>query len=65
MHGSTSRFLFVYKILYRELGVNLRIDTDNDVKLRKHMKNGGEQKMLGISVFTMTLNSAKINSKQG
>ena len=41
------------------------MDTDNDVKLRKHMKNGGDQKMLGVSVFTMTLISAKINNKEG
>lgn len=47
------------------LGFNLHLEMDNDVKLRKHMKIGEDQKMLGVSVFTMTLISAKINSKQG
>lgn len=54
---------YVFRILRRVPGFNFQIDTDNDVNLRKHMKNGEESKVLGVSVFTMTLISAKINGK--
>ena len=62
MHGNTSLFLFAFRIQCCGSGFNLHIDTDNDIKLRKHMKNGGEQKLIGVSVFTMTINSA-MNTK--